>query len=152
VSAYRLRAASEADLPAIVAIDQACFARPWPVASWQAELSRPFCTISVACDATDDAIVGLAFDWCLPPDPAHLLRIATLPAWRGRGIAWDLLCAVIARAQNAGCSAVMLEVGRSNVAARRLYERAAFATIDVRPRYYPDPPDDALVMRRTTQT
>ena len=147
MSEHRLRCADASDLPAIVAIDAACFPRPWPEASWRAELARSFCTITLA--VVDTRVVGLACDWSLPPDNAHLLRLATLPECRGRGIGWDLLCAVIARAQTAGCAGIVLEVGRGNGDARRLYERAAFVTIGERARYYVDPSDDAIVMRRT---
>lgn len=148
MSRVHLRSAGPSDLATILAIDEACFAKPWPRASWEGELQRPFCTIALALDDGGSAI-GLSCDWCLPPAEAHLLRLATLPRRRGSGVGWDLLCAVIARAQTAGCASVVLEVGRSNADARRLYARAGFATIGVRPRYYSQPPDDALVMLRT---
>jgi ribosomal-protein-alanine N-acetyltransferase len=149
VTAIHLRSAGPADLDSILAIDEACFPRPWPRASWEGELSRPFCTITLAIDERTRAPIGLSCDWCLPPSEAHLLRLATLPEHRARGAGWDLLCAVIARAQTAGCVSLVLEVGRSNADARRLYERAGFSSIGVRPQYYSVPPDDALVMVRT---
>lgn len=143
-----LRRAGPSDLDTVLAVDEACFARPWPRASWAGELSRSFCTVSLAFDR-DGTAIGLACDWCLPPAEAHLLRLATLPEHRGRGVGWDLLCAVIARAQTAGCARLLLEVGRRNEDARRLYARAGFSTIAVRSHYYSQPPDDALVMVRT---
>jgi [ribosomal protein S18]-alanine N-acetyltransferase len=148
VSGVRLRAAGAADLATIVAIDRACFPHPWPRESWQAELGRSFCAITLAQTERGD-IVGLSCAWILPPDETHLLRLATLAEHRGLGVGRDLLCAVVAAARFAGCAAVVLEVGKGNVAARRLYEREGFATIGVRPRYYSDPLDDAIVMRRT---
>lgn len=148
MSGVHLRVAGAADLAVIVAIDAACFPHPWPRESWQGELARSFCTITLAQTERGD-IVGLSCAWVLPPDEGHLLRLATLAEHRGRGVGRDLLCAVVASARSAGCAAVVLEVGKSNAAARRLYEREGFTTIGVRPRYYSDPADDAIVMRRT---
>jgi ribosomal-protein-alanine N-acetyltransferase len=41
---------------------------------------------------------------------------------------------------------VLLEVRRSNEAARRLYGRAGFVLTQIRRRYYSDPDEDALVL------
>jgi len=43
-------------------------------------------------------------------------------------------------------SVATLEVRISNTAARRLYERFGFRPVGVRPRYYSDNSEDALIM------
>jgi ribosomal protein S18 acetylase RimI-like enzyme len=40
----------------------------------------------------------------------------------------------------------VLEVGRSNKAARALYEKLGFVTVHKRPRYYHESREDGLVM------
>jgi len=45
-----------------------------------------------------------------------------------------------------GCRIVTLEVRRSNAAALRLYRRFAFRPVGVRPNYYAEDQEDAIVM------
>jgi ribosomal-protein-alanine N-acetyltransferase len=45
-----------------------------------------------------------------------------------------------------GAAVVTLEVRLSNVAARQLYQRFGFRPVGVRPRYYSDNGEDALIM------
>jgi [ribosomal protein S18]-alanine N-acetyltransferase len=44
------------------------------------------------------------------------------------------------------CRVVTLEVRRSNEGAQRLYRRFAFRAVGVRPNYYADDQEDAIVM------
>ena len=57
-----------------------------------------------------------------------------------------LLVALLCDGIRRGSSAATLEVRPSNEAARRLYERAGFAPVGARPRYYQDDGEDALIM------
>lgn len=139
-----LRRATADDLATVVALDEACFDTPWPASSWNAELTRPFATVTLACNG-DDA-VGLACDWCVAGQ-GHLLRLATLPRARGRGVGRALLDDVVARARRAECTELWLEVGARNASALRLYARAGFEEVARRRGYYRAPPDDAVVMR-----
>ena len=82
---------------------------------------------------------------------AELLTIAVGPAWRRQGGARRLLEAVIERVREAGATALFLEVGADNPAARRLYEAHGFVEAGRRKAYYRRgalPPADALLMRR----
>ena len=141
-----LRRATADDLATVVMVDDACFDTPWPAASWEAELSRVFATVTLAFEG--DAVVGMACDWCVAGQ-AHLLRLATVPQARGRGVGRALLDDVLARAAATECEEVWLEVGARNGAARRLYARAGFVEVARRRGYYRDPCDDAVVMRRS---
>jgi ribosomal-protein-alanine acetyltransferase len=138
------RRATAEDLDTVVALDAECFAVPWPASSWAAELGRAFCTVTLASE--DGGPVGLSCDWCVAGQ-GHLLRLATRPAARGRGIARGLLAAVVARARAAQCREILLEVGARNESALGLYASAGFEEVGRRKGYYRDPPDDAVVMR-----
>ena len=64
----------------------------------------------------------------LEPDLVHLLDLALLPAYRGRGIGSRLVQEVLDDAARTGRS-VVLHVARGNPA-QRLYERAGFTVSD----------------------
>jgi GNAT superfamily N-acetyltransferase len=66
----------------------------------------------------------------------ELKRFYVLPDWRGRGIAWALLAAVIEGARAAGAPAIVLDTTEDMLAARSLYQRAGFRE---QPRYNENP-------------
>jgi len=74
---------------------------------------------------------------------------ATHPAHRRRGYARSLMEDVLGFGQAHGVRYVSLEVRRTNVAARGLYASLGFHAIGVRPRYYADDGEDAVVMLKT---
>ena len=79
-------------------------------------------------------------------DEAHVTTFAVHPAWRRRGIGERLLLAVLDTALGRHAREATLEVRLSNVAARRLYEKYGFRPVGLRPRYYTDNGEDALIM------
>jgi ribosomal-protein-alanine N-acetyltransferase len=62
-----------------------------------------------------------------------------------RGIADQLVRALIQRAQSEAASALLLEVRESNLPARSLYEKHAFRQVGRRRVYYRDPVEDAIL-------
>ena len=79
-------------------------------------------------------------------DEAHVTTFAVLPAYRRRGLGGRLLWTLMELAVELGATVVTLEVRLSNAAARRLYQRFGFRPVGVRPRYYSDNGEDALIM------
>ena len=75
----------------------------------------------------------------------ELENIVVSPEFRGRGIGAELLSAWLTRVRARGSSSVFLEVRESNVAARRLYEKAGFRQTGRRKLYYSDPAEDAIL-------
>ena len=137
-----LRAATLEDLDAIDEIERHSFPKPWPRATFEAELSREHAHLIVACAP---AVIGFCNFWLVAGE-LHVLAIATHPDRRRAGIGKLLLDRAIADARAAGCAHATLEVRRGNDAAIALYERCGFATVHVRARYYADNDEDALVM------
>jgi ribosomal-protein-alanine N-acetyltransferase len=90
-------------------------------------------------------VVAYAGVW-LMVDEAHVTTFAVLPAYRRRGIGGLLLSGLMALSADMGAAVVTLEVRLSNVAARQLYQRFGFRPVGVRPRYYSDNGEDALIM------
>lgn len=80
-------------------------------------------------------------------DEAHILNIAVKTDLRGHGIGRAMLEEVLGELSVAQVKWVTLEVRRSNVVARTLYESLGFFEIGVRPRYYTSNQEDALLLK-----
>jgi ribosomal-protein-alanine N-acetyltransferase len=132
------------DLPAVHAIERQSFSTPWPPHAYRAELEANQLAHYI-CTWVGGRIVGYAGMW-LVVDEAHVTTFAVDPAWRRRGIGDRLLIALLDAAVQRGARDATLEVRVSNVGARRLYEKFGFRPVGVRPRYYSDDGEDALVM------
>jgi ribosomal-protein-alanine N-acetyltransferase len=137
--------ATPADLDAIDEIERHSFPIPWPRATFEAELTRPHARLVV--EREPRAIIGFCNYWILI-DELHILAIATHPDRRRAGTGGRLLAHAIAEAVAAGCTRATLEVRRGNAPAIALYQRAGFRGVHVRPRYYQDNGEDALIMLR----
>lgn len=140
----RVEAMRPDDIPAVQAIERASFTTPWPPHAYRSELeSNRLATYLVV--RADGEVVGYAGIWIMV-DEAHVTTFAVHPAWRRRGLADRLLLAVLDRAILRGAHEATLEVRVSNAAARHLYEKWGFRPVGVRPRYYSDDGEDALIM------
>ncbi len=95
-----------------------------------------------------ELIVGFAGVWALPEE-AHLVTIASRESHRRRGLGELLLIHVISLARRIGESEVTLEVRVSNEPAISLYRKYGFEEVGVRPRYYSDNKEDALILTAT---
>jgi ribosomal-protein-alanine N-acetyltransferase len=132
------------DLDAVHRIERESFRTPWPPHAYRAELeTNRLAQYLVA--RVDDAVVGFAGMW-LMVDEAHVTTFAVASGWRRQGIGEWLLLALLDRARLRGAREATLEVRLSNLAARRLYEKYGFRPVGLRPRYYSDDNEDALIM------
>ena len=135
---------THADLPAVQAIEKASFTTPWPSYAYRNELETNRLAHYLVVRAGRD-VIGYAGVW-LMVDEAHITTFAVTPAWRRRRIGERLLLAVLDLAVARGAREATLEVRLSNLAARRLYEKYGFRPVGIRPRYYSDDHEDALIM------
>jgi ribosomal protein S18 acetylase RimI-like enzyme len=138
---HAIRTARLADLPALVALEQRCFAldRLSPrqyrrhVASAQAWVG-----IARAGDeAAGSAVVFLRRDG----RAGRLYSIAVAPASRGTGLGAALLAAAERAARRHGARTMRLEVRPDNRRAIALYVARGYRPIGRRPRYYEDGAD-----------
>lgn len=132
------------DLPAVHAIEKQSFPTPWPPHAYRSELESNDLAHYV-CAWIGGRIVAYAGMWILV-DEAHITTFAVDPMWRRRRIGDRLLAAILEIAIARGARDATLEVRVSNLAARRLYEKFGFRPVGIRPRYYSDDGEDALVM------
>jgi len=132
------------DLSAVHVIERQSFTTPWPPHAYRAELETNELARYI-CAWVGGRIVGYAGMWVMV-DEAHITTFAVDPAWRRRGVADRILLALLDIAVQRGARDATLEVRVSNLGARRLYEKFGFRPIGIRPRYYSDDFEDALVM------
>lgn len=88
-------------------------------------------------------LVGYAGGWIVDGQ-VQVLKVASDPAYRRRGIAQELLAHVSRDARDLGATEMTLEVRVSNTGAHAFYERLGLDRIGVRPRYYSDKEDAAI--------
>ncbi len=106
------------------------------------ELPRKDRTWWAAYDGT--RLVGYCGGWVVDGQ-VQILKIATDPAYRRRGIARELIGLVASDARDLGATEMTLEVRLSNEGAQAFYENLGLARIGVRPHYYSDR-EDAVIM------
>ncbi len=140
----RIEQMTVADIPDVHDIERASFPIPWPAYAFRQELETNRMARYLVVRAGDET-VAYAGIW-LMVDEAHVTTFAVMPHWRRRGIGGRLMLAVLSLAEEVGASVATLEVRLSNVAARNLYQRFGFRPVGVRPRYYSDNGEDALIM------
>ncbi|MFO8071092.1 MAG: ribosomal protein S18-alanine N-acetyltransferase [Polyangia bacterium] len=138
-----VRGARSDDLDAIMEIERACFGSPWPRQAMRDEISRFRIWSRAEVALLDGEIGGFSVYWVVASE-LHLLDLAVAPRFRRRGVARALIAHMLQRED--GIDLVVLEVRRSNFAARGLYRSFGFAELGVRERYYADDGEDAIVM------
>ena len=137
-----IRTMAEADLDAVLTIEQASFPSPWKRDHFVHEMTAPHSFPFVAeCDGT---IVGYV---CLMSlfEEAQILDIAVALELRGRGIARLLMDHAVTVAREKNAEVLALEVRSTNNSAIVLYERCGFVRTGVRQKYY-EGRDDAVLM------
>lgn len=138
-----VRPMEASDIETVAALEKEIFPDPWSekdVGSIvHSKLSMSFVALS------GGELVGYLLGSLIVPE-GEILRIATAPSHRRRGIASRLLSDVLRRMMPEGLEEVFLEVRESNAAARALYSDAGFAVCGKRKKYYKDPEEDACLM------
>jgi ribosomal-protein-alanine N-acetyltransferase len=136
------------DIPAVHRIERASFPVPWPDYAFRQEIETNrlahYLVVRVG-----GKVVGYGGMWMMV-DEAHITTFAVLPEWRRQGIGARLMLAMMQLASDLAARVATLEVRLSNDAARQLYARFGFRPVGIRPRYYSDNGEDALIMTSGT--
>jgi ribosomal-protein-alanine N-acetyltransferase len=145
--AIDVRPATAADIPAIRAIEQqAPEASHWSASEYQRVLTSELLLVS----EMREQLVGFLTarrgggDW-------ELQNLAVARDFRQRGVAGELLRALVGRVRQCCDPAIFLEVRESNLSARSFYEKKGFAEIARRRAYYRDPEEDAVLYKLAVQ-
>lgn len=132
------------DLPEVQQIEKLSFAVPWPAHAYRHELETNKMAHYLVARYLD-RVVGFCGLWIML-DEAHITTFATHPDWRRQGIGERMLLAALDLSASRGAVEGTLEVRPSLVGAQRLYSKFGFKVVGVRPRYYSDNNEDALIM------
>ena len=138
-------ASSAADLDAVMEIERLSFATPWVRQAFADEIERPWARLEILRDEASGRAIGFCNYW-LVADELHILNIAVHPDFRKQGQASLLVRHILAAARQGKVRVVSLEVRASNHAARSLYRKFGFCEVGVRPKYYADNGEDAVLM------
>lgn len=131
------------DLDAIIALSTSSIHSSWTREAFLQDAELSWSRALVA--RLPGGLAAFCHYW-LVVDEVQILNVATDPAQRRRGYARQLLLRVIDEARAQQRRAIWLEVRRSNLPAQELYASLGFLRVGVRPRYYSEGDEDALVM------
>jgi ribosomal-protein-alanine N-acetyltransferase len=143
--AIKIRDMRPRDVPQVVAIENATSATPWSRAMFMSELGRPG-TLDLVADRGGDVLAYVMVSRYA--DVWHILNLCVREPQRGRGLGGRMLDELFVRAGRVAHLGFTLEVRVSNGAAIRLYHRKGFIEHGVRPGYYSDNGEDAIIMWR----
>ena len=132
-------------VPQIAELEKECFSGPWSETSIASELQNPLSLWLVAIDRSQ--VAGYIGSQTVM-DEADMMNLAVSTQYRRRGIAKNLVEALVTALRNKNVTSLTLEVRASNAPAIALYEQMAFAQVGRRPNYYRNPKEDALILRK----
>ncbi len=133
------------DLDKILEIEKVSFPAPWTRDMFLEEMSNRSARLIVFTE--DRLIVGYMCFWEVL-DEGHLMNIAVHPDRRGRGYGTYMMDRLQKLCLKAGLKKIILDVGRRNLPARRLYKKCGYSSIGFRKKYYMSIGDDAVVMEK----
>ena len=122
-------------------IEKICFANPWSRADLERQLNLDTSHFVVA--TVDEKVVGYMGLQVFCGE-GYVTNIAVLPEYRRQGIAKML---IEKQLQNE-MSFITLEVRESNLPAVRLYESCGFENVGIRPKFYSNPTENAIIMTK----
>ncbi|MFH1516031.1 MAG: ribosomal protein S18-alanine N-acetyltransferase [bacterium] len=133
------------DLDDVMQIEESSFSAPWSRYTFEFDLlHNPHASYFVIMK--DGLLVGYAGLWIFEP-VGHIINMAVVDEFRHQKLASAMLEHVIEFGWNTGVESFTLEVRESNKAAIELYQSHGFINVGIRPRYYDDNDEDALIMR-----
>ena len=132
-----IRPAAESDLPALAALESACFAHPWSEKSLAETLGNGR-SLFLLAEREGEALGYLGMEYVL--DEGSITNVAVFPA---------LLNELLRRAKGLGLTTVTLEVRETNAPAIALYQKHDFVPVGRRKNYYTSPTEDAILMTVT---
>ena len=145
---WRIRRMTADDLPGVMDIERVAFSNPWTLEMVKKELTQDWSTILLAEEPSAAGgwkVLGFSIFW-LVADEIHVLNVATEQAQRRRGIGRAVMEATLGYGRTHRCRIASLEVRRGNVAAIGMYQALGFKAVGMRPNYYTDDREDAVVM------
>lgn len=128
----------------VLIVERLSFRIPWSKASFLDELTKNDLSVYLIA-RVNGKIAGYIGMWKVL-DEGHITNIAVHPEYRRNGIGSTLLEKLIELAVSQSIKRMTLEVRKSNMYARKLYEKYGFFDGGFRKAYYADNNEDAVIM------
>ena len=128
-------------LDGVVYIENICFAHPWSRTDLEQQLNLETSHFAVA--TVDEKVVGY-MGLQIFSGEGYVTNVAVLPNFRRMGIAKKL----IEHQMQNEMSFITLEVRESNLPAINLYESCGFENVGIRPKFYTNPTENAIIMTK----
>ncbi len=142
-SDFKIHPMDITSIKSILNISELSFPISWSLESLQGELDNKFAKYVVL--KKGNSIVGYGGLWIIV-DEAHITNVAVHPEVRGVGAGDIIVDALFRICRKQKVTAITLEVRISNFTAINLYEKHGFEKEGIRPRYYEDNNEDAVIM------
>ena len=144
----RVRIAKSSDLDDIYELDVQTFAMPWSKEALSYDILENDNAFVIVAEYEGE-FAGYADIWTVL-DEADLNSIAVRVDFRRKGIGDAIMLTMTEMLSANGVATINLEVRVSNMSAIKLYKKYGFNECGVRPGYYLDNGEDALIMKRET--
>lgn len=142
---YEIVPMDRSHIDQIAALERECFSTPWSETMLSDALFDPQASFIVADDGKAIFWATLAYMWCWTRATSTISPSTPMPG----GMEWPPPCWMCTAASAPPIWAFLtLEVRVSNTAAIGLYEKYGFHQAGLRPGYYQNPREDALIMTR----
>lgn len=130
----------------IAEIEKECFSTPWPKSSFEKDICKnKFAVYIVAVDDETGKVVGYGGMWHVVNE-GHITNIAVSEKYRRQGIGAGIIDAFEKICEENEMIGMTLEVRRGNQEAMGLYRKKGFRISGIRPEYYNDTKEDAIIM------
>ena len=141
----QIKQMTDAHVAQIAALEKLCFSDPWSENSVASELKNPLALWLVALDG--EAVAGYIGSQSVGEE-SDMMNVAVHPDYRRQGIARELVGGLVDALKSRDVTSLSLEVRASNAPAIALYEQLDFHQVGLRPNYYRNPKEDALILRK----
>lgn len=139
-----VRRALASDVEAISLVEKDCFISPWSKEALYQDIAENDRAHYYVVEL-DGEIIAYAGIWYII-DEGHITNVAVSSSHRQKGLASQILDFMLKEARASGISAFTLEVRATNAPAIRLYTKFGFEGVGIRPGYYIEENEDALIM------
>lgn len=136
----------EDDIEEILEIESQSFTTPWTRNAFLIELRENLLAQYIVAQV-DNKVIAYAGIWKILNE-GHITNIAVLREYRGMGVGNFLMDGLICHCMKNSIDRMTLEVRESNTIARNLYRKYGFIDSGIRPEYYGDNKEDAIIMWR----